>query len=1459
MPTLSRARIVSIGHSNARIRDLTLDFRNENNLAAPAVVRLRNGGGKTSLVSYILSLICPDRRDFLAARGEGGRARHLEDYVQTKDHSLVVLEWELDRSPAEEPQYLVTGAFYEWRNQDLRRFYFSARVAADVAQLTLDGLPIAAPSGDRYTLSSFRQEWNDLRAKHPEREVNHTESQTEWAQILDQAGIDPELFHYQVRMNHREGGADSIFRFNSSLEFVDFLLDLAAKTDLADKVTENISKFRSSLKERLHQLEPEKKLLTALKEKLGPLQETWSTRQNVYRDAAQLHDELKHLQEHVAQRQNSLQKSIDQADADATTAFTDATSKANAALELRRTSWSLRRFAADSRVATLATEQEETKKRSERAQRNHALLIAGAPLAHAWKHENRARRYADDLKAKQVDARPLLEALQRVAIDFYAALQQDVDLLRAKEKELHESAAALRSAARAKAQEAAEAKTQAATLRVETRGLREKIAQAGQNHQRFITDGILNIGETIEDSLKRHAQLIANAEATIGELETELKKLAIEEGRDRDELLKLRKNATLAEARLQQYGADLAKADAAHGLLQSNATLRRILEVPSFDPDTLSDASTAQLDNAISECTDRLIKAQLDEISEIRTLRHLRQTQRLPPTPEAEAILQFLQERLPGVASGWLAMDAIAAPNDIEARRRFVTAAPHIAMGIVVRDADFEKAKHLLADLTLTPDTPVAIAPQSVLLESRDGPFFVLGPRTNAHFDIQAGQEELGKLDKQQTERASKIRELRNERGDLEKTKTQLSVFRENYPAGYFARQRELMRGAAEEQAGLDRKVADTNTHLATTSGRITTTRQSRDDTSSSRSHLQSRAEELGRFQTQYGQHLIEWTDTVQANEAAITTFNETRARLDQESTQLDADALTSSQKGGVVGQQAAVAETELNRIDYLPEVKPLATPGPTNTLRSTYTDARVMYETKVDAEGIQQLIKSENHDAQQRRERARALLRNFTLADVEDHLRQLPDPDPATVEQLALQADHDAHELRSGLGRISMAIGKHQDELGAVLEESKETGPLVDPTETPASPEDADQQAKVARTHAETQDAESKRLHLLARTHTEHAERFRSQKTVLEAEAATVVSAQDGVKEILDRDFSLTPLPWLAPETDEVIRIRREAANKRLGQLRVDKRRLDADRTKHFGEVRRVAEHKEFAPLENKIAQQLPRYSEADLEERVPHLIGELTTRINIIDGLIASADKHRNILVNEVLGLAEDGLQILRDATNQSHIPRNVPQFAGAQFLKITTSEPDDTATQRDRIGQLIDDLTKDPNIPAGPDLIKRAVRQLGHPITVRILFPDPTGGLRWVNIEELGKSSGGERITSAILLYCTLAQVRSRQRGRTRPRTTCILDNPLGSASRRKFVELQLAVAQALNVQLIYTTGILDEEAIAPFPRIIQLKNDVVDRNSGHNFVELQSTDLEAVNLGKTADVVTVKNVR
>jgi hypothetical protein len=124
------------------------------------------------------------------------------------------------------------------------------------------------------------------------------------------------------------------------------------------------------------------------------------------------------------------------------------------------------------------------------------------------------------------------------------------------------------------------------------------------------------------------------------------------------------------------------------------------------------------------------------------------------------------------------------------------------------------------------------------------------------------------------------------------------------------------------------------------------------------------------------------------------------------------------------------------------------------------------------------------------------------------------------------------------------------------------------------------------------------------------------------------------------------------------------------------------------------------------------------------------------------------------------------------------------------------------------------------------------------VEILKPDAVLRDERIRVGEIGDVfSGGQLLTTAIILYCTMAWLRAGERGQTQRQHAGVLflDNPIGRASAGYLLALQLTVARKLGVQLIYTTGLFDTNALSVFPLIVRLRNDL-DLRAGMKYLQV-----------------------
>lgn len=116
MARLRRIHLASIGHKDARFFPLTIDLRDELGSGSDAVLWLRNGGGKSSVLNLYFSIFQPRLTRFLGAKAEH-KERALTDYVKAEDIAFVVTEWDIDPAIADpaRKKVRIVGQVMAWK------------------------------------------------------------------------------------------------------------------------------------------------------------------------------------------------------------------------------------------------------------------------------------------------------------------------------------------------------------------------------------------------------------------------------------------------------------------------------------------------------------------------------------------------------------------------------------------------------------------------------------------------------------------------------------------------------------------------------------------------------------------------------------------------------------------------------------------------------------------------------------------------------------------------------------------------------------------------------------------------------------------------------------------------------------------------------------------------------------------------------------------------------------------------------------------------------------------------------------------------------------------------------------------------------------------------------------------------------------------------------------------------
>lgn len=1447
MPRLSQVRFVSVGHPNARFEDVTLDLRDPAGQSTDTILWLRNGGGKSSLLNLLFAVIRTDRRDFLGGRAES-RQRVLEDYILPTDRGVVVTEWELDTSRdtldlGEKTRFLV-GVFYEHRQdqeRSLRRLFFAGRVVPGVEETTLQGLPLLEKDDNgvaRRTLHGFKDAWTKLANETGDVLAITTETQREWYAALDRAGIDPDLFRYQLRMNLREGGADELFRFSSDEDFVDFLLELTVDPSHSEDVGKNIEAFREQLRRRQHEYMPELEFCAGLADRLVPFadiqrraKESASRRQLLHAHALQERHALQAVSmardlrvrdvgEQLARLSREEERLVQQRDT----------------LQRERTAWLY--HAASTKQRELQEALHEVVAQEAAVTREVALLTALQHHMAALRWEREAAAYAQEREARHEALRPDKERADRAAAALARALDRRLEDVATRQADVERRRTAAKAAIDALRKEEIDASAQMRALESQARHRRDAISALEATMRRLVEDGVLRAGESASDALEL-------ADAQRDALLDQRQQLDSEraERRERlDQLVRdeagLRAKLSVLRAQQERLEQDRTDAEAAWTRFASDADVRRRMEAETLTRHELGGRALDMLERAAAVLRQRALTARARRADLERDAESLRRDGLLAPDPDVERVLAQLDASF-HARSGWQEIAARGLSRE-EADAR-IAQHPALARGVIVDDGTLDAAVTALAALAL--DFPIVVAEARAWEQPAGAHQRVVRSAHAARYDRTAGHRALEALE----ERARSVeRDATRDEDELQRVLALIDTHRgllARFSDAWFTENSDARAAlAADEEdtvAALDACVA-TATMLRDEDARAHERRETLDAQFRALERRAAQLEALG----DAPQRLRILTEQAEADALHEVSLRQRLEEIVGQKLRVDLAAdeaeqlreQTRDEQRRLAHERESIGDIDTSLADPASDVS-------LEELRANWRAARAHFEEVAGDDGLGQMERhAEEQASRERQRRRRALEAGVSLEEVEARAATIHDAD----------AIDDALETaRERATRAAVRRGEADADFRRASEELRAATAAYESAHRPSVP-DSTVSAGEARRQAHRCEADLLALEQRKPQRDEEVFRWREEQTALAHQAEREALVAQRLKAVLmatlDPEAS-APDDALAesvsPKSLEAIVAALDGMEAQLQAMDEHQQSVANVRKDALRAVRTWCSDARFESVRGEVATRFRRMDDAQLESDAVAFHQQLRTRCTQLEAAISELDRHRRTLAQLVLQLALEGVRQLELAANVSTMPQHVPEFGGERFLEIRMQVPQDPAWRAEAIGHLLDEVVTREDIPTGIELVQLAVRRLAGPLRVRVLNPNPASHQRRIPVTETAKFSGGEQLTSAILLFCTLANVRARNRGlAAQPSSVLILDNPIGRASRRRFLEMQLAFARAMNVQLIYTTAVNDAEALSVMPNLIRLTNERVDARRGHRLVEAQRSSAEAI---------------
>ncbi|MER5872321.1 hypothetical protein [Streptomyces sp. NPDC002044] len=1470
--------------------------------APAGVLFLENGGGKSVLLKLIFSVMLPGHRNTLGGASSGVLRKFLlaDDcghvalewqHTQTGECVVVgkVSEWRGRQVSGDPRKFAET--WYSFRP--------GPGLSLDnlpVAEATSVGPPVEGVSGAqgrRRTMKGFRDALTEAGKAYPHLEVCFEEIHDRWNEHLTDLGLDPELFRYQREMNADEGEAAGLFAVKKDSDFTDLLLRAVTDTRDTDGLADLVHGFGNKLGRRA-ELMAERDftagsvdLLTRIVEAAGTRSRQRDVHAGAERRTRTLARRLSARAGEERGRAADLAQRVTGAAHEVTAAESARARSAAVSAELAYRHASLALTVADKAAAAQRRELIE-------ARTLHAAWQAAENVLRHRAAADRSARVASAILEAERDAAPALAARATAAGELVRALHTAAEHGESLANEEEERSAELQATGEAAHRDATASATAAQRARSEAEHLRARLGEVQEETAEAVRAGWLD--DTAPDADPARAALAAtDAETSAVAAWDEARdaaRTASEAARDaaavesRAELTAARAAdaadaAESAHAAEHRTAAALAEAPRLADLLGlppgADAALpgpavpgpRAAPEHPGAaaaasrtapagaesgltaeDLDRGADDLRELLTGAVASAERQLFDLRTAAADDSRILGALGDGGLLPPGPDVLATVEHLGEHGIPALPGWRYLAQSVDPVDHAA---VLAARPELVDGVVITDPDtHSRAREVLSQAALLPRSTVAVGTAAALLApvppagDTDTAVFLVPPNPAMH-DEHAADEERQALRTRATARDTEIRDLAARLSGDRELAARLNSWRTGCPPGRLtelARQAGAARAFAEET---DAELAEARTVRAEADEAAADATRVRDERQDAAQRARRVADALAglayrlRERAGWQARVRELADEAAESEARAEACLD-RARAadeDRRATQRAADdARRTARALRAERAEIAGAPDPLPQDDGTPK-------APLPDLREAYRAASQLYEkvgVGADLRAEQARAESDESAAlaeldrltNKVRTRAAQLLEGTDGADGPS--RQAA---AARAESLVQMLETRASAASEQLGRLRGEAERHAPAEGEAHTELSEDLVPVDVEQAQALLRTAT--AQLAAHTAAVEGARSA-----------HADLLRSHRTAEDGAGGfeeTAALLRDLLRDHTHPDDDQEPVPHRG--TLEEARQSAAEARRSLRGCAADLSAAEAAVREASDILVRHANATRYEQVRTPARQQIRELPASALPEHAAAWATAFAPRLRVLTDELAQLERNRDSIVDRLRGLVESALATLRSAQRLSQLPEGLGEWSGQEFLRIRFEEPDQ-ATLSERLGEVIDEATRTAvrkNSTAsfgegrrdGMSLLLRGVQAALEPkgISVEILKPDAVLRAERVPVGQMGDVfSGGQLLTAAIALYCTMAALRSNDRGRDKHRHagTLFLDNPIGRANATYLLELQRAVSDALGVQLLYTTGLFDTTALAEFPLVIRLRNDA-DLRAGLKYISVE----------------------
>ncbi|MFJ4986477.1 hypothetical protein ACIP9H_22070 [Streptomyces sp. NPDC088732] len=1348
--------------------------------------------------------------------------------------------------------------------------------------------------GRRRTMKGFRDALTDAGRFYPHLDVVWEEIHDRWNEHLGLLGLDPELFRYQREMNADEGEAAGLFAVKKDSDFTDLLLRAVTDTRDTDGLADLVHGFAGKLGRRA-ELTAERDFTAGSLELLGRIVDAAAARDRARAVHAQSERRTRSLARRLSARaheERGRAADLAQETAQAAHTVTDADAARGRgsliAAELAYRHASLALAVGEKSAAALRRELGDARTLQSAWQAAEIVLRHRAAA-------DRLARVTAAIREAERDAAPALAARTKAAGDLVRALHAAADTADERADAEEERSAELQARSEAAHRDATDAATAAQRARSESGHLAQRLAEVEQETTEAVRAGWLDDSAPDADPARAALEASDAEKAAAGAAEA-----AREAARRTGDLARVaaaaESRAELAAARAADALAAAETALAAETrVADALAAEPRLVELLSLPPaadggrsagepaaaipsqatgarrpapedsvprdpadgplsaaelDGFAESLREMLEGAVASAERQLFDLRTAAADDARILAALGDGGLLPPSADVLATVEYLGEHGIPALPGWRYLAQAVDPVDHAA---VLAARPELVDGVVVTDpGTHARAREVLGQAALLPRSTVAVGTSAALLAppAPAGPepeVFLVPPNPAMHDEL-AADGERRTLRARAGAREEDIRGLAARLAEDRTLAARLSSWRDGCPPGRLGELAESVETARTTAGTARDDLTEARGRRVEADEAAAEATRLRDERQEAAQLARRAADALAGLAFRLRERATWQRRTRELAEDAAEAETRAEACL-QRARAADEDRRAAQRAADDARRTARVLRAERAEITGAPDEAAAdgerdaeGPAGALPALREAYRAASQLYE-KV---GVGADLRAEQARAESSEQSALTELERLSNKVRTRAAQLLEGPDGADGPSRQAAAAR-AEQL---VGTLDSRAATASEQLGRLRGEAERHAPADGEAHTglpgELEPRDAEHAQELLRGANVELAARTEALEVARAAHGDLVRAHRGAEDAASGfdELAALLRdlLRDGDRSADEEDDEPEPYSGSLEEA----RIAAAEARRGLRGCAADLSGAEAQLREAGDVLVRHANAARYEQVRTPARQQIRELPASALPEHAAAWHTAFEPRLRVLTDELEQLERNRDSIVDRLRGLVESSLATLRSAQRLSRLPEGLGEWSGQEFLRIRFEDPDH-AVLGERLGAVIDEATraavrKNSDLRRdGMSLLLSAVAAALEPkgVAVEILKPDAVLRAERVPVGQMGDVfSGGQLLTAAIALYCTMAALRSNDRGRDRHRHagTLFLDNPIGRANATYLLELQRAVADALGVQLIYTTGLFDTTALAEFPLVVRLRNDA-DLRAGLKYISVE----------------------